>query len=44
MLCEKPFTSNAAEAKELMELAKDRGLVLEEAVRCLISYTVKMGC
>jgi len=44
VLCEKPFTSNAAEAKELMELAKDRGLVLEEAVRCLISYTVKMGC
>lgn len=32
VLCEKPFTSNAAEAKELMELAKDRGLVIEEAV------------
>jgi len=36
VLCEKPFTSNAAEAKELMELAKDRGLVLEEAARCFI--------
>lgn len=44
MLCEKPFTSNAAEAKELMELAKDRELVIEEAVGCFFYYGVKAGC
>lgn len=33
MLCEKPFTSNAEEARELTKLAKQKELVLEEAVR-----------
>lgn len=32
VLCEKPFTSNAAEAKKLVQEARERGLVLEEAV------------
>jgi hypothetical protein len=32
VLCEKPFTANAAEAKELVELAREKGLVCEEAV------------
>lgn len=32
VLCEKPFTANAEEAKELTKLAKDRGLIIEEAV------------
>ena len=36
ILCEKPFTANAEEAKELANLAKDRGLVIEEAV-CSLS-------
>ncbi|EEP78393.1 conserved hypothetical protein [Uncinocarpus reesii 1704] len=31
VLCEKPFTSNAAEARELVKLAKEKKLVLEEA-------------
>lgn len=32
VLCEKPFTSNAEEAHKLIELAKEKGLVCEEAV------------
>ncbi|GAM41890.1 hypothetical protein TCE0_042r15365 [Talaromyces pinophilus] len=31
VLCEKPFTSNAEEAHKLIELARERGLVCEEA-------------
>ncbi|EED24603.1 NAD binding Rossmann fold oxidoreductase, putative [Talaromyces stipitatus ATCC 10500] len=31
VLCEKPFTSNAEEARKLVELAKVKGLVCEEA-------------
>ncbi|WEW61792.1 hypothetical protein PRK78_007288 [Emydomyces testavorans] len=31
VLCEKPFTSNATEAKELVKLAHDKKLVIEEA-------------
>nr|KMM64025.1 hypothetical protein CPAG_00377 [Coccidioides posadasii RMSCC 3488] len=31
VLCEKPFTSNAKEAKQLVKLAKEKKLVLEEA-------------
>ncbi|KAB8219265.1 hypothetical protein BDV33DRAFT_192091 [Aspergillus novoparasiticus] len=31
VLCEKPFTSNADEAKGLVSLAKEKGLTLEEA-------------
>lgn len=34
VLLEKPFTSNAAEAKRLVQQARDAGLVLEEAVSC----------
>jgi Oxidoreductase family, NAD-binding Rossmann fold len=33
VLCEKPFTSNAEEARKLVELAKEKNLVCEEAVR-----------
>lgn len=32
VLCEKPFTINAAEAKELIDLARQRGLFLMDAV------------
>ena len=32
VLCEKPFTSTAAQAKELLTLAEERGLLLTEAV------------
>lgn len=32
VLCEKPFTSNAEEAHKLIQLAKETGLVCEEAV------------
>lgn len=32
VLCEKPFTSNAKEANELVKLAKEKKLVLMEAV------------
>ncbi len=32
VLCEKPFTLNAAEAKECIELAKEKGLFLMEAM------------
>lgn len=32
VLCEKPFTSNADEARELVKLAKEKKLVLLEAV------------
>lgn len=32
VLCEKPFTSNAAEARKLAQEAKERGLIVEEAV------------
>lgn len=35
VLCEKPFTSNADEAKRLVQLGKETGLVVEEAVRSL---------
>ncbi|EAW15171.1 Gfo/Idh/MocA family protein [Aspergillus clavatus NRRL 1] len=31
VLCEKPFTANADEAKRLVELARERGLIVEEA-------------
>eukprot|EP00747_Dinoflagellata_sp_TGD_P165801 gnl/TRDRNA2_/TRDRNA2_187667_c0_seq1.p1 gnl/TRDRNA2_/TRDRNA2_187667_c0~~gnl/TRDRNA2_/TRDRNA2_187667_c0_seq1.p1 ORF type:complete len:420 (+),score=43.41 gnl/TRDRNA2_/TRDRNA2_187667_c0_seq1:75-1334(+) len=31
VLCEKPFASNAQEAKEMVKLAKEKGLVLMEA-------------
>lgn len=33
VLCEKPFTSNADEAMRLVQLGKEKGLVIEEAVR-----------
>lgn len=36
VLCEKPFMANAKEAREVTGLAKERGLVLEEAV-CYLS-------
>jgi hypothetical protein len=32
VLCEKPFTSNADEAKRLVELGREKGLIVEEAV------------
>lgn len=32
VLCEKPFTSNADEARKLVQLAKEKNLVCEEAV------------
>ncbi|SEF15756.1 Gfo/Idh/MocA family protein [Jiangella alba] len=32
VLCEKPFTVNAAEARDLVELARERGLFLMEAM------------
>lgn len=32
VLCEKPFTSNAAELRELIKLAKERSLFLMEAI------------
>lgn len=32
VLCEKPFTSNAEEARKLVELAKEKNLICEEAV------------
>ena len=32
VLLEKPFTSNADEAKRLVQLATEKGVVLEEAV------------
>lgn len=32
VLCEKPFTTDAAQARELTELARDRGLFLMEAM------------
>jgi predicted dehydrogenase len=35
VLCEKPFTSNAEEAKSLVNQAREKGLTLEEAV-CLV--------
>ncbi|KAF4220488.1 hypothetical protein CNMCM8980_001192 [Aspergillus fumigatiaffinis] len=31
VLCEKPFTANADEAKKLVELAREKGLIVEEA-------------
>ena len=37
VLCEKPFTSNADEAKRLVQLGKEKGLVIEEAV-CAALY------
>lgn len=33
VLCEKPFTSNGQEAKKVVQLAEQKGLVVEEAVR-----------
>jgi predicted dehydrogenase len=32
VLCEKPFTANAEEARRLVQLSKERNVVLEEAV------------
>lgn len=32
VLCEEPFTSNADEARRLVQLGKEKGLVVEEAV------------
>lgn len=37
VLCEKPFTSNADEARQLIQLAKANNLICEEAVR-MISF------
>ncbi|GAA5230624.1 hypothetical protein GCM10025794_36460 [Massilia kyonggiensis] len=39
VLCEKPFTANADEAKKLVELAREKGLIVEEAVS-LFSFSV----
>lgn len=45
VLCEKPFTSNADEAKRLVQLGKEKGLVIEEAVRSTIYPSTYMdGC
>jgi predicted dehydrogenase len=33
VLCEKPFTSNSKEAKKLVQLATEKGLICVEAVR-----------
>lgn len=35
VLCEKPFTSNAEEARALIDQAKEKGVTIEEAVRSL---------
>lgn len=43
VLCEKPFTANAEEAKELTKLAKDRGLIIEEAVCSLLPLLHCLG-
>lgn len=43
VLCEKPFTSNAEEARRLVELAKERNLVCEEAV-CFFPPQVFVLC
>lgn len=40
VLCEKPFMANAREARKVMGLAKERGLVLEEAVCCFSCPTL----
>ena len=42
VLCEKPMTMNAAEARELIEISKEKGVFLMEAVwtRCLPIYQV----
>ena len=37
VLCEKPFTANADEARKLVKLGREKGLVVEEAVSYLIS-------
>jgi predicted dehydrogenase len=39
VLCEKPFTANADEAKKLVELAREKGLIVEEAV----SFSLFLG-
>lgn len=38
VLCEKPFTANADEARKLVELGKEKGLVVEEAV--CVQYSI----
>lgn len=43
VLCEKPFTSNADEAKRLVQLGKETGLVVEEAVRSLCPGPLHAG-
>lgn len=35
VLCEKPFTANADEARRLVQLAQEKGLICEEAVNIL---------
>ncbi len=37
VLCEKPFTLNSAEAKELFELAQNKNLILQEALKTVYS-------
>lgn len=38
VLCEKPFTANADEARKLINLGREKGLVIEEAVGYLFLY------
>lgn len=39
VLCEKPFTSNGAEARDLVKEATKRNLIVEEAVRNPLTLT-----
>jgi predicted dehydrogenase len=41
VLCEKPFTSNAEEARKLVGLAKEKNLICEEAVYTTILFTTR---